>query len=63
MDITLIETMPMGGSMPTAQSSTALSLVRAGLSKHYTLEPTDEYATPARYVRVKETTAHRLSRP
>ena len=57
MDITLIETMPMGevDADRTAQYL-PLSLVRAELSKHYTLEPTDERTGgPARYVRVEET--------
>jgi cyclic pyranopterin phosphate synthase len=57
MDITLIETMPMGDvDADRTEQYLPLSLVRAELSKVYTLEPTDERTGgPARYVRVKET--------
>jgi cyclic pyranopterin phosphate synthase len=57
MDITLIETMPMGEvDADRTEQYLPLSLVRAELSKHYTLEPTDERTGgPARYVRVAET--------
>ena len=57
MDITLIETMPMGEvDADRTEQYLPLSLVRADLSKHYTLEPTDERTGgPARYVRIKET--------
>jgi cyclic pyranopterin phosphate synthase len=57
MDITLIETMPMGEvDADRTEQYLPLSLVRAELSKHYTLEPTEERTGgPARYVRVKET--------
>jgi GTP 3',8-cyclase len=57
MDLTLIETMPMGeiGEDRTAQYL-PLSLVRANLAQHFTLQDCD-YRTggPARYVRVVET--------
>ncbi len=57
MDLTLIETMPLGevdGSR--VAQYLPLSVVRAQLSEHYTMEETD-YRTggPARYVRVAET--------
>ncbi len=57
MDITLIETMPMGEvDADRTEQYLPLSLVRADLAKHYTLEPTDERTGgPARYVRVAET--------
>ena len=57
MDITLIETMPMGDvDADRTEQYLPLSLVRAELAKVYTLEPTDERTGgPARYVRVKET--------
>jgi cyclic pyranopterin phosphate synthase len=57
MDITLIETMPMGEvDADRTEQYLPLSLVRADLAKHYTLEPTDERTGgPARYVRVNET--------
>ncbi len=57
MDITLIETMPMGDSGDDrTEHYLPLSLMRAQLARHYTLEETD-YRTggPARYVRVRET--------
>jgi cyclic pyranopterin phosphate synthase len=57
MDLTVIEVMPLGdiGEERLAQYM-PLSMVRARLSQHYTLEDID-YQTggPARYVRVKET--------
>jgi GTP 3',8-cyclase len=57
MDITLIETMPMGDvDGQRTDQYLPLSLVRADLSKRFTLEPTDDRTGgPARYVRVKET--------
>jgi cyclic pyranopterin phosphate synthase len=57
MDMTLIETMPMGDvDADRTEQYLPLSLVRAELAKHFTLEPTDERTGgPARYVRVKET--------
>ena len=57
LDITLIETMPMGDvDDDRTEHYLPLSLVRARLMQHYTLEETD-YRTggPARYVRVRET--------
>ncbi len=57
MALTLIETMPLGetGEDRTAQYL-PLSLVRARLSRRFTLEDTDHRTGgPARYVRVKET--------
>jgi cyclic pyranopterin phosphate synthase len=57
MDITLIETMPMGDSGDDrTEHYLPLSLVRSQLMQRYTLEETD-YRTggPARYVRVRET--------
>jgi cyclic pyranopterin phosphate synthase len=56
-DLTLIETMPMGevGSDRTEQYL-PLSLVRARLGEHFTLEDIDyRSGGPARYVRVRET--------
>jgi cyclic pyranopterin phosphate synthase len=57
MDLTVIEVMPLGdiGEERLAQYL-PLSMVRARLAEHYTLEDID-YRTggPARYVRVKET--------
>ncbi len=57
MDITLIETMPMGDvDANRTEQYLPLSLVRADLAKRYTMEATDERTGgPARYVRVKET--------
>jgi cyclic pyranopterin phosphate synthase len=57
MDLTLIETMPMGDvDTDRTEQYLPLSLVRANLAKRYTLEPTDERTGgPARYVRVTET--------
>jgi cyclic pyranopterin phosphate synthase len=57
MDLTLIETMPMGDiDGDRTDQYLPLSLVRARLSERFTLEDLD-YRTggPARYVRVKET--------
>jgi len=57
MDLTLIETMPMGGiDQDRLEQYLPLSLVRADLARRYTLEDID-YRTggPARYVRVAET--------
>ena len=57
MDITLIETMPMGDiDGDRTEQYLPLSLVRANLSQRFTLEPTnDRTGGPARYVRVLET--------
>ena len=57
MDMTLIETMPMGDvDADRTEQYLPLSLVRANLAKRYTLEATDERTGgPARYVRVVET--------
>jgi cyclic pyranopterin phosphate synthase len=57
MDLTLIETMPMGGAeADRVEQYLPLSLVRARLMRQFTLMETD-YRTggPARYVRVMET--------
>ena len=57
MDLTLIETMPLGEiDGDRTDQYLPLSLVRAGLSRDFTLEDLD-YRTggPARYVLVKET--------
>ena len=57
MDLTLIETMPLGEvEEDRVEHYLPLSQVRAQLAKHYTLEESD-YRTggPARYVRVTET--------
>ncbi len=57
MDLTLIETMPMGEiDGDRVAQYLPLSLVRADLAQHYTLDESD-YRTggPARYVRVAET--------
>ncbi len=57
MDLTLIETMPMGDiDGDRTDQYLPLSLVRARLGEHFTLEDLD-YRTggPARYVHVKET--------
>jgi GTP 3',8-cyclase len=57
MDLTLIEVMPMGEiEADRVAQYLPLSLVRARLAQHYTLEDLD-YRTggPARYVRVAET--------
>ncbi|MBU6298303.1 MAG: GTP 3',8-cyclase MoaA [Alphaproteobacteria bacterium] len=57
MDLTLIETMPMGGiDGDRVEQYLPLSLVRARLSEQFTLEDTDHHTGgPARYVRVGET--------
>ena len=57
MDMTLIETMPMGEvDADRTDQYLPLSLVRANLSERFTLEPLpDRTGGPARYVRVKET--------
>ena len=57
MDITLIETMPMGDvDADRTEQYLPLSLVKAELAKHFTLQPTtDRTGGPARYVRVMET--------
>jgi GTP 3',8-cyclase len=57
MDITLIETMPMGDvDADRTEQYLPLSLVKSELAKHYTMESTDERTGgPARYVRVQET--------
>jgi cyclic pyranopterin phosphate synthase len=57
MDLTLIETMPMGGiDADRVAQYLPLSLVRASLARQFTLDET-EYRTggPARYMRVAET--------
>jgi GTP 3',8-cyclase len=57
MDLTLIETMPMGDiEGGRVENYMPLSLVRARLAEHYTLEES-VYRTggPARYMRVEET--------
>jgi cyclic pyranopterin phosphate synthase len=57
MDLTLIETMPMGKiDGDRVEQYMPLSLVRANLEQHYTFHE-DDYRTggPARYVRVAET--------
>jgi cyclic pyranopterin phosphate synthase len=57
MDMTLIETMPMGDvDADRTEQYLPLSLVRANLAKEFTLEASDERTGgPARYVRVTET--------
>jgi cyclic pyranopterin phosphate synthase len=57
MDITLIETMPMGEvDADRTDQYLPLSLVKANLATHFTMEPTPERTGgPARYVRVLET--------
>ncbi len=57
MDITLIETMPMGDiDTDRTEQYLPLSLVRANLATRFTMEASDERTGgPARYVRVKET--------
>ena len=57
MDLTLIETMPMGGiDADRVAQFLPLSMVRAELSRHFTFEDTDyRSGVPARYVRVAET--------
>jgi cyclic pyranopterin phosphate synthase len=57
MDMTLIETMPMGDvDADRTEQYLPLSLVRANLAKLFTLDATDERTGgPARYVRIAET--------
>jgi cyclic pyranopterin phosphate synthase len=57
MDLTLIETMPLGETgEDRAEQYLPLSIVRARLARNYTLEETDiRTGGPARYVRVAET--------
>ncbi|HEY8948510.1 MAG TPA: GTP 3',8-cyclase MoaA [Rhizomicrobium sp.] len=57
MDLTLIETMPMGDiDADRVAQYMPLSLVRANLERHYTLiESTHRTGGPARYVQVAET--------
>jgi cyclic pyranopterin phosphate synthase len=57
MDMTLIETMPMGDvDADRTEQYLPLSLVRADLAQRFTLESSDERTGgPARYVRVVET--------
>jgi GTP 3',8-cyclase len=57
MDMTLIETMPMGDvDADRTEQYLPLSLVRANLAKEFSLEASDERTGgPARYVRVTET--------
>jgi len=57
MDMTLIETMPMGDvDADRTEQYLPLSLVRANLAQRFTLEASDERTGgPARYVRVVET--------
>jgi cyclic pyranopterin phosphate synthase len=57
MDITLIETMPMGDvDADRTEQYLPLSLVKAELAKHFTMQSTtDHTGGPARYVRVMET--------
>ncbi len=57
MDMTLIETMPMGDvDADRTEQYLPLSLVRANLAKRFTLDATDERTGgPARYVRIAET--------
>jgi GTP 3',8-cyclase len=57
LDMTIIETMPMGDvDADRTDQYLPLSLVRANLSTRFTLVPSEERTGgPARYVRVKET--------
>lgn len=56
MDLTLIETMPMGEIAHRAEQYLPLSLVRARLAKRWTLvDLPDRTGGPARYVRIAET--------
>lgn len=57
MDLTLIEVMPLGEiDAQRIDQFLPLSMVRARLGAHYTLDETDERTGgPARYVRVRET--------
>jgi cyclic pyranopterin phosphate synthase len=55
-DLTLIETMPLGDVADRTEQYLPLSLIRAQLSEHYSLEPIgDRTGGPARYMRVAET--------
>jgi cyclic pyranopterin phosphate synthase len=57
MDMTLIETMPMGDvDADRTEQYLPLSLVKAQLAKHFTMDSLDDRTGgPARYVRVRET--------
>ena len=57
MDITLIETMPMGDvDADRTEQYLPLSVVKAELTKHFSMQPTtDRTGGPARYVHVTET--------
>jgi cyclic pyranopterin phosphate synthase len=56
MDLTLIETMPMGDVADRTENYLPLSLVRARLERRWTLvDLPDKTGGPARYVRVAET--------
>jgi cyclic pyranopterin phosphate synthase len=57
MDMTLIETMPMGDiDGDRTEQYLPLSLVKANLAKHFTMDSLDDRTGgPARYVRVRET--------
>jgi cyclic pyranopterin phosphate synthase len=57
MDMTLIETMPMGDiDGDRTEQYLPLSLVKATLTESFTMEPLeDRTGGPARYVRVRET--------
>lgn len=57
MDMTLIETMPMGDiDGDRTEQYLPLSLVKANLAKRFTMDPLeDRTGGPARYVRVQET--------
>jgi cyclic pyranopterin phosphate synthase len=56
LDLTLIETMPMGDVADRADQYLPLSVVRARLRRRWTLEETDyRSGGPARYFRVAET--------
>ena len=56
MDLTLIETMPMGDVADRVEQYLPLSLVRARLEKRWTLiDLPDKTGGPARYVRIAET--------
>jgi cyclic pyranopterin phosphate synthase len=58
MDLTLIETMPMGAvDVERSDQYLPLSEVEATLARRFTLDASDDYRTggPARYVRVRET--------
>ena len=57
IDLTLIETMPMGGiDADRITQYLPLSVVRARLAQHFTFEETEHRTGgPARYVRVRET--------